>query len=247
MLKGPNRKYVNLTKDNGEPTTAGLFWQQLTGEQLPESGYMSQAAVREGNVEYIKTRDGKRAITRRLNISNGEWIFTQLGLRYYKKLRRNYVVNVPVIIRGTPPDGRTYTKRASVPISKLGISSPNIALEPTMAQRLRKVKQLVLDQLPKDGPIYDLGYESYTLDEEGTWSIMEETVGTNPDTGAGEAYVNEGTAPAVNSRAMGALDVRQQLYKHEAICKEAFEQHSLMKCVPQADCISPGVKIRAGV
>ena len=29
------------------------------------------------------------------------------------------------------------------------------------------------------------------------------------------------------------LDVRQQLYKHEAICKEAFEAHSDMKCVPR--------------
>ena len=85
MLKGPNRKYVQLSKNDGEPTTAGLFWQELTGEQLPQSGYMTQAAVREGNVEYIKTRDGKRAITRRLNVQNGEWIFTQLGLRYYKK------------------------------------------------------------------------------------------------------------------------------------------------------------------
>ena len=104
-----------------------------------------------------------------------------------------------------------------------GILYPSIALEPTMAQRLSKVKQLVLSQLPQEGPIYNLGYESYILDEDGAWSMMEETVATNPDTGRGEAHVNEGT---VNDRAMGALDIHHHLYKHDAICKEAFQDHN---------------------
>ena len=128
---------MRLTKNDGGPTSAGLFWQELTGEQLPQTGFMSQTAVREGNIEYITTQ-GKRAITRRLNVATGEWVFTKLGLKYYKTLRRNYVVNVPVIINGSPSDGRAYTKQATVPICKLGISSPSIALEPTMAQRLKK-------------------------------------------------------------------------------------------------------------
>ena len=75
---------------------------------------MSQTAVREGNAEYIKLRDGKRGITRQLSLETGEWVFTKLGLTYYKRLRRNYVVNVPVIIRGTPPDGRVYTKKSDI-------------------------------------------------------------------------------------------------------------------------------------
>ena len=41
------------------------------------------------------------------------------------------------------------------------------------------------------------------LDKEGEWLIFEETVATNPDTGKGEAYVTEETAPAVNSRELG--------------------------------------------
>ena len=56
---------------------------------------------------------------------------------------------------------------------------------------------------------------------------------TNPDTGKGEAYVTEETAPAVNSRELGALDAGRQLYKHEAICKEAFETHNDEKCMPR--------------
>ena len=60
-------------------------------------------------------------------------MFTRLGLKFYKKLRRNYVVNVPVIIKGTPADGREYTKKATMPINQLGISVENIALAPTLA------------------------------------------------------------------------------------------------------------------
>ena len=74
---------------------------------------MSQIAIREGNVEYIKLRDGKKGIARRLNLEIGEWIFTKLGLKFYKKLKRNYVVNVPVTIHGTPAEGRSYNKKGN--------------------------------------------------------------------------------------------------------------------------------------
>ena len=142
---------TRLSNLDGTPTKAGLFWQELTGKELPESGHDAQKAVREGNVETIRLKNGGKAITRRLNVATGEWVFTRLGLRYYKKLRRNYVVNVPVVIHGLDDKGRTYTKKASIPIEKLGISQPDIALLKTLAARLRKVKELVLDQLPKKG------------------------------------------------------------------------------------------------
>ena len=59
------------------------------------------------------------------------------------------MVNVPVVIHGVNENGRTYIKKASIHIEKLGISQPDIALLKTLAARLRKVKELVLDQLPK--------------------------------------------------------------------------------------------------
>ena len=67
MLK-KGRKFVRLSKDDGEPTQAGLFWQGITGQTLPDSGFMSQTAVREGNAEYIKLCDSKRGITRQLSL-----------------------------------------------------------------------------------------------------------------------------------------------------------------------------------
>ena len=72
VLLRQSKAFVRLTNDAG-PTPAGLFWQELTGEQLPQSGSMSQTAVREGNIEYMKV-NGKRAITRRLNVATGEWV-----------------------------------------------------------------------------------------------------------------------------------------------------------------------------
>ena len=117
LILRSGRTFTRLSKDDGDPTKAGLFWQSLTGQSLPDSGFMSQTAVREGNVEHIKLRDNKKGITRRLNLENGEWIFTKLGLKIYKKLRRNYIVNVPVTVHGTPAEGRSYSNNES-PISK---------------------------------------------------------------------------------------------------------------------------------
>ena len=54
---------------------------------------------------------------------------------------------------------RSWGKKATIPINKIGIAQPEIALEPTMVQRLSKVKQLVLDQLPKEGPTFEVSKE----------------------------------------------------------------------------------------
>ena len=81
-------------------------------------------------------------------------------------------MNVPVTIHGAPAEGHRYIKTAMLPISKLGIASPEIALEPRLGERLEKVKQMVFRQLPTDGPIYDLGYESYTLNKDSDWHIV---------------------------------------------------------------------------
>ena len=149
------RSRTALSKDDGTPTKAGLFWENLTGQSLPESGLMSKTQFRENNTEYI-TLNGKKRATRHLDVTTGEWVFSRLGLKFYRNMRRSYIVNVPVTVHGTPADGRHYTKSSTIPISKLGIASPTIALEPRLQTRMEKVKQLVMQQLPSEGPIYNL-------------------------------------------------------------------------------------------
>ena len=81
---------------------------------------------------------------------------------------------------------------------------------------------MVLDQIPEGGVIYEHSHESYTFDPEGAWTLHEETVGVDPDTGRPEALVN--------SRRLGVLDVAAQLYRPSEICAEAFEHHDDKLC-----------------
>ena len=75
MLKHGQQR-ARLSKDDGAPTKAGLFWESLTGQPLPDSGFMSQTPFRENNTEYIRV-DGQKRATRHLDVSNGDWVFTK--------------------------------------------------------------------------------------------------------------------------------------------------------------------------
>jgi hypothetical protein len=51
--------------DDGTVTRQGKYWEQKAGELLPAGGFLQQKAVREGDVEFIRLRDGSKAVTRR--------------------------------------------------------------------------------------------------------------------------------------------------------------------------------------
>jgi hypothetical protein len=91
------RSVVKLVDDEGASTTAGKYWSLKSGRALPEGGFMQQTVTREGNVESIRLRDGTRGVTRRWDEATGAYKFTRLGNTYYKTVRRNYLVAVPVI------------------------------------------------------------------------------------------------------------------------------------------------------
>ena len=96
------RSTIKLIGHDGKKTPAGEYFEQKEGAPpLPDGGFLQQTARREGNTETIELRNGKRAITRRWNPASNEYKFTALGKQYYSTLRRNYVVDVPVTIRGT--------------------------------------------------------------------------------------------------------------------------------------------------
>jgi hypothetical protein len=126
--------------------------------------------VRKGNTETIRLRGGGRGVTRRWNATNNRWDFTKLGKRYYQRLRRNWVVQVPVTIKGLRKDRSTYEIKGVVPISKMGIAAPNMAIDADTPTRNRRAKQMVLDQIPEGGVIYEFSHESYTFDPEGAWT-----------------------------------------------------------------------------
>ena len=93
------RSSILLARADGNITDAGKYYQQSSGQALGPAGYdLRQTPVRVGNTETVLTRSGKRAITRTWDPASGDHVFTKAGNAFYRQLRRNYVVNVPVIV-----------------------------------------------------------------------------------------------------------------------------------------------------
>ena len=137
------KSIVKLVDDEGEPTLPGRYWSQRTGEDLPAGGFMQQAASRIGNVETIRLRDGTRGVVRRWNEATEEYNFTRLGYTYYKTVRRNYVAQVPVIIKGKRKDGSYYTVKSTMPVSKLGIRPKTLPTNNNDVTRRDAVRRMV--------------------------------------------------------------------------------------------------------
>ncbi len=173
----------------GQKTSAGTYYEQRSETNLPDGGFLQQTARRDGNVETILLRDGGRGITRRWNAS-GTITFTPLGNAFYKTLRRNYVVSVPIIITGNRRNGTPYTYKSHMPIEKWGIKPMEMPMNLTHAQRVARVKAKVLrEQDAKGTRVLNEWYDqTWELDEGGSWLIHEETVGVD-ETGKGEAHV----------------------------------------------------------
>ena len=69
----------------------------------------------------------------------------------YKQIRRNYVVSIPVTIKGKRKHGTTYTLKSSMPIEKLGITKKQLPLNLTHAERKARINKMVEDELPSSG------------------------------------------------------------------------------------------------
>ena len=124
LLLGAGNKFVKLTDRQGNLTAAGQTWQGATGRELPAGGFQNQTPFRSGKTESIRMVNGKKRILRRYSPVTNRWDFTALGKTFYQRLRRNYVVHVPVTIQGLRRNGTTYETNAVVPIEKLTLQSP---------------------------------------------------------------------------------------------------------------------------
>ena len=100
---GPNRrqnKYIVLADGAGNLTAAGTFYYQTTGAQRPRAAFdQNQELISRGGNDYIRTRDRREALVRSLH-PDGSTRVTQLGRAFFKNRYREFVVHVPVIIRG---------------------------------------------------------------------------------------------------------------------------------------------------
>ena len=176
VLKGQGGLFVTLVKPSGSVTSAGAYYQRHHGELDTRGLDTSQVPVRDRNTEYVTIR-GKRRATR---VWDGmAWKFTKLGDLFYRHIRRNYVVQVPVDVRGTRDNGTHYTFKTYFPITKLGLTEISLPLNLTESQRLERAKGMIRSHIPASGIIYEQSREVYHVDEAGAWKISEESVHTN--------------------------------------------------------------------
>ena len=185
-----NGRWTVLVGADGKLTEAGKYYELQSNTKLAAGGFdYAQTPERVGDTEYIKMRNGKRAVTRRY--SGGDWEFTTVGNKYYSQLHRNYIVKVPVVVSAEgQPDRKT-----NIPISLLGISWPRLALNKTEKERWKMARDMVSQYLSEDGLLMDDSGDKMRFDPNGNWDIMEETVGRDPDQRSAEVHVSRLVAP----------------------------------------------------
>ena len=228
ILKTGNKRHT-LLNSQGERTALGSYYEQKSSDELPAGGFdPTQAPFREGNTEFIKMRSGVERAVRRYDPADNEYKFTKLGKSFYARLKRNYVVQIPVKVKGKRKDGSYYNIKSTLPISKMGVDRIEMPLNLTAAQRTARIKEIISAELNLDEPLYEVSQEEwvYDSDAQGSWVINEESVGIiNPET--------QETIIALDRRTGIAPYSLSQIAFSEDLIPEAFQDSNDMCCVPR--------------
>lgn len=178
---GPNRRqntYVVLADASAKLTEAGEIYYQETGAQRPRAAYdPNQELISRNGNDYIRTRTGQEALVRSLR-AGGTVTVTQLGRTFFRNRYREYVVHVPVTIRGRRQNGGDYDRRDWLPVHKLGINSIMENERYTPAQAHARVRSRVLQELglrtqQGETVLLEVSGEAYTYSREDAdqWQI----------------------------------------------------------------------------
>ena len=227
ILRSGNKRHTLVTT-TGEKTKLGEYYEGKSSTELPVGGFdHTQAPFREGNSEFIKMRSGEERVVRRYDPADNEYKLTALGKSCYSRLKRNYVVQIPVVIKGRRKDGSYYNIKSTLPVSKMGVDRNEMPLSLTPQQRTAKIKEIVSAKLNLDEPLYEVSQEEWSYDEraQGSWIINEETVGIDPESRESVIALDRrvGTAPYLLS----------QIPFSEDLLPEAFQESDDMCCVPR--------------
>ena len=229
---GKNRrqnKYVVLADGAGNLTPAGSFYYEATGSERPRAADdPNQELISRGGNDYIRTRDRREALVRSLR-PDGSTKLTQLGRTFFKNRYREYVVHVPVTIRGRHKNGKDYDRPDWLPVHKLGISGIMENEQYTETQAHARVKSRILSELGLrtqggETVLLEVSGETYTYDRGREWQISSMTTEAGRD---GEAVVQT----AIRQPMAGLRSCAAQLPYPEQIIPEAFEEHEDKLCV----------------
>ncbi len=122
ILRGEGRSHRVLVNAGGEITPAGVAYEAHTGTALPRGEFdATQSAEREGNVETIAVRGGRRRVVRTFDAAAdngaGRWKYTVLGRAFFRTKRISYIVRVPARFTGTNARGNAYSRDGFYPIA----------------------------------------------------------------------------------------------------------------------------------
>ena len=158
LRRGPGA-YALLSRADGQLTRAGQHYYSHLGLRPPSKDFdYNQPLIREGPNDYILLRNGQKKLVR--SLQGGEHRLTKLGKGFFRDKYYEYLVHVPVIIRGRRRSGRNYERRDWLP------GHPAHLTEEQVAQRVRQQVEASLDP---GGPILQLSDATSTLRGTG-WS-----------------------------------------------------------------------------
>ena len=104
LRRGPGA-YALLSRANGQLTRAGQHYYSHLGLRPPSKDFdYNQPLIREGSNDYILLRNGQKKLVR--SLQGGEHRLTKLGKGFFRDKYYEYLVHVPVIIRGRRRSGR---------------------------------------------------------------------------------------------------------------------------------------------
>ena len=216
-------RYAMLSRPNGELTRAGQYYYQLIGQPPPSRQYdRNQPLIREGPNDYIMLRGGAKKLLRSLQ-PNGNYQLTKLGRHFFKDKWVDWVVHVPVIMRGVRRNGRNrgmpYERTKRVPVTDLNVALSRQSEGLSDAQAARNLKASVLAQLGNPEPndiILELSDETYYLDATREWTFSQQAM---------QVVDDQVVVDTVLDQPLGALrDVSYQLFCGDEILESAFEQ-----------------------
>ena len=212
-------------------TPAGQYFYEATGRPAPSSQFdRGQPLVKKGAGDYVKTRNGKLALVRKLQ-ADGTTTVSRLGKLYFRGGKTEYIVSVPAIVTGKNARGKVQSRRTMLPVDLLGLGPILRNTSEPEASRIARVKSHVLKQLAirtQGGAtvLMEISSETFTYDRPGEWLISSLTTEIQD----GEA----GTSALMRQPlAAGPLSCAAFLPYADEIVDCAFDAHDDLLCVPR--------------
>ena len=159
LRRGPGA-YALLSCADGQLTWAGQRYYSHLGLRPPSKDFdYNQPLIREGPNDYILLRNGQKKLVR--SLQGGNRRLTKLGKGFFRDKYYEYLVHVPVIIRGRQRSGRNagagYERRDWLPVNE------RAGQRGTRRTSRRSRWRSGSGSLDPGGPILQLSDETYFL------------------------------------------------------------------------------------